>query len=79
VDVYSLGRIMFVALLGTVTLEVALIARYWTWLFGIVTVLSYLLVSGAPLLIRRLLAFHGSWQSISTVSKVAKESFISSS
>ena len=43
-DVYSLGRIAFVALLGAVTLEVALVARYWTWLFGVLTVLSYLLV-----------------------------------
>lgn len=43
-DVYSLGKIAFVALLGTVTLEVALVARYWTWLFGILTVLSYVLV-----------------------------------
>lgn len=43
-DVYSLGKIAFVALLGTVTLEVALIARYWTWLFGIFVFLSYFLV-----------------------------------
>ena len=32
------------ALLGTVTLEVALIARYWTWLFGCLTLASYFLV-----------------------------------
>lgn len=37
-------QIAFVALLGTVTLEVALVARYWTWLFGVLTVLSYVLV-----------------------------------
>lgn len=43
-DVYSLGKVAFVALLGTVTLEVALVARYWTWLFGILTVISYALV-----------------------------------
>lgn len=43
-DVYSLGKIAFVALLGAVTLEVALVARYWTWLFGTLTVLSYVLV-----------------------------------
>jgi phospholipid-translocating P-type ATPase (flippase) len=43
-DIYSLGKIAFVALLGTVTLEVALVARYWTWLFGVLTVLSYVLV-----------------------------------
>jgi len=43
-DVYSIGKVAFVALLGSVTLEVALIARYWTWLFGILTFLSYFLV-----------------------------------
>jgi magnesium-transporting ATPase (P-type) len=43
-DVYSLGKVAFVALLGAVTLEVALVARYWTWLFGILTLLSYALV-----------------------------------
>ena len=43
-DVYSLGKVAFVALLGAVTLEVALVARYWTWLFGVLTLLSYALV-----------------------------------
>ena len=43
-DVYSLGKITFVALLGIVTLEVALIARYWTWVFFWITLLSYFLV-----------------------------------
>jgi hypothetical protein len=44
VDVYSLGRVIFVALLGTVTLEVALVARYWTWAFAVATFLSYFMV-----------------------------------
>ena len=43
-DVYSIGRVAFVALLGSVTLEVALVARYWTWVFFWVTLLSYFLV-----------------------------------
>lgn len=43
-DVYSLGKVTFVALLGTVTLEVALVARYWTWVFFWFVVLSYVLV-----------------------------------
>ncbi|GAB4813242.1 hypothetical protein N2152v2_000288 [Parachlorella kessleri] len=43
-DVYSLGKIAFVGLLGTVTLEVCLTARYWTWLFGVFVFLSYFLV-----------------------------------
>jgi hypothetical protein len=43
-DVYYIGKVAFVALLGVVTLEVTLIARYWTWLFGILTFLSFFLV-----------------------------------
>lgn len=43
-DVYSIGRVTFVALLGSVTMEVALVARYWTWVFFWVMILSYLLV-----------------------------------
>ena len=43
-DVYSLGKVTFVALLGIVTLEVALVARYWTWVFFWITLLSYFLV-----------------------------------
>jgi phospholipid-transporting ATPase len=43
-DVYSIGRVTFVALLGTVTMEVALVARYWTWVFFWVMLLSYLVV-----------------------------------
>ncbi|KDD73748.1 hypothetical protein H632_c1873p0, partial [Helicosporidium sp. ATCC 50920] len=43
-DVYSIGKIAFVALLGTVTLEVALVARYWTVLFAVFVGLSYVLV-----------------------------------
>ena len=43
-DVFSVGKTVFVALLGTVTLEVALVSRYWTWLFLIFLILSYILV-----------------------------------
>ena len=43
-DVYSIGRVTFMALLGCVTLEVALVARYWTWVFFWITLLSYLLM-----------------------------------
>ena len=38
---YSLGKITFAALLGSVTLEVALVARYWTWVFFWIVILSY--------------------------------------
>lgn len=43
-DVYSLGKVTFTALLGSVTLEAALIARYWTWVFLWIVILSYVLV-----------------------------------
>eukprot|EP00891_Asterochloris_glomerata_P000836 jgi/Astpho2/836/Aster-00685 len=43
-DVYSVGKTVFIALLGAVSLEVALVARYWTWLFAIFLGLSYFIV-----------------------------------
>lgn len=43
-DIYSVGKIVFVAMLGTVTLEMALVSRYWTKLFTVFLVLSYVLV-----------------------------------
>lgn len=43
-DVYSLGKVAFTSLLGSVTLEAALIARYWTWVFFWIVILSYFLV-----------------------------------
>lgn len=44
VDVYSLGKAVFVALLGCVTLEVGLVSRFWTPLFVFLLVGSYALV-----------------------------------
>ena len=41
---YSLGKAVFVALLGCVTLEVALVSRFWTPLFVFVLLGSYALV-----------------------------------
>ena len=43
-DVYSVGKTVFVALLGAVTLEIVVIARYWTLPFLIFVLLSYFLV-----------------------------------
>ena len=40
----SAGKTMFIALLGTVSLEVALVSRFWTWLFAFFLALSYFLV-----------------------------------
>lgn len=43
-DVWSLGKVAFVALLGVVNMEMALVARYWTWVYCVCVVLSYVLV-----------------------------------
>ncbi|CAK0743492.1 hypothetical protein CVIRNUC_001474 [Coccomyxa viridis] len=43
-DVFSVGKTVFTALLGSVTLEVALVSRYWTWPFILFVLLSYWLV-----------------------------------
>lgn len=43
-DVYSVGKTVFIALLGAVTLEICVIARYWTLPFLIFVLLSYFLV-----------------------------------
>ena len=43
-DVFAVGKTVFIALLGTVSLEVAIVSRYWTWLFVMFLVLSYVLV-----------------------------------
>lgn len=37
-------QVAFIAMLGSVTLEVCLTARYWTWFFGVIVFLSYWLV-----------------------------------
>lgn len=36
-------QVVYVGLLGVITLEVVLIARYWTWLFLVLVLLSYFL------------------------------------
>ena len=43
-DVYSVGKVVFICLLSAVTLEICVIARYWTWPFLIFVFLSYWLV-----------------------------------
>lgn len=40
---YCLGKTCFLAMLGTVTLEIMLLTRYWTWPMTIIAALSYLL------------------------------------
>lgn len=43
-DIFSVGKTVFICMLGAVTIEVMLVARYWTWIFAIISALSYLLV-----------------------------------
>jgi magnesium-transporting ATPase (P-type) len=43
-DLYSAGKAMFVALIATVTAEIGLLARFWTWEFCLCAFFSYALV-----------------------------------
>ena len=43
-DIYSVGKTVFICMLGAVTIEVMIVARYWTVVFGVISALSYLLV-----------------------------------
>ena len=43
-DLYSVGKTMFVALIGVVELEIALITRYWTRIYFLFWSLSFVLV-----------------------------------
>lgn len=47
-DIYSTGKSMFFAMIMVVTLEIGLLARYWTWPFVIICFLSYTLVGPCP-------------------------------
>jgi hypothetical protein len=40
-SVWGIGKLMFIAIIGVVSWEISLIARYWTWLFTLVWALSY--------------------------------------
>eukprot|EP01025_Chloroclados_australasicus_P031044 TRINITY_DN3132_c0_g4_i1.p1 TRINITY_DN3132_c0_g4~~TRINITY_DN3132_c0_g4_i1.p1 ORF type:complete len:1356 (-),score=176.40 TRINITY_DN3132_c0_g4_i1:580-4509(-) len=40
-NIYSVGKTIFLCILGVVTLEITLVTRFWTWIHAIVTALSY--------------------------------------
>jgi len=40
-DVYGIGKVMFIGIIGVVSWEIALISRFWTWIFIVVWALSY--------------------------------------
>lgn len=40
-DVYGIGKVMFIGIIGVVSWEIALISRFWTWIFVVVWGLSY--------------------------------------
>lgn len=44
IDVFSVGKTIFICMLGVVTMEIMIVARFWTWWFAVVCALSYLLV-----------------------------------
>ena len=38
---YGIGKVMFIGIIGVVSWEIALISRFWTWIFMLVWALSY--------------------------------------
>lgn len=44
IDVFSVGKTIFICMLGVVTMEIMIVARYWTWWFAGVCIFSYTLV-----------------------------------
>jgi phospholipid-transporting ATPase len=44
IDVFSVGKTIFICMLGVVTMEIMIVARYWTWWFAAVCAFSYMLV-----------------------------------
>jgi len=40
-DVWAMGKTMFIGIIGVVSLEIALVARFWTWPFAAATLGSY--------------------------------------
>jgi Phospholipid-translocating P-type ATPase C-terminal len=43
-DIFAVGKTINICMLGIVTMEIMIVARYWTWWFAAVAVLSYALV-----------------------------------
>lgn len=44
IDIFSVGKTIFICMLGVVTSEIMIVARYWTAWFAAVCTLSYVLV-----------------------------------
>jgi Phospholipid-translocating P-type ATPase C-terminal len=44
IDIFSIGKTIFICMLGVVTMEIMIVARYWTIWFAAVCLLSYSLV-----------------------------------
>ena len=53
IDIFSIGKTIFICMLGVVTMEIMIITRYWTWWFAFVCVFSYALVYPFVLLFPR--------------------------
>ena len=59
-DVWSVGKTMFIAMIGTVSLEIALVSRFWTWPFFLAWFLSFTLAFPFLVLLPLLLLAFGS-------------------
>jgi Phospholipid-translocating P-type ATPase C-terminal len=40
-DVFSVGKTAYIAMLGVVNIELMIVARFWTWWFGVAAVISW--------------------------------------
>jgi hypothetical protein len=44
IDIFAVGKTIHICMLGVVTMEIMIVARYWTFWFGAVCVFSYFLI-----------------------------------
>ena len=42
-DLFAVGKTAYICLLGVVNLELVIVSRYWTWWFGVATLVSWLI------------------------------------
>lgn len=61
IDIFSVGKTIFICMLGVVTSEIMIVARYWTAWFAAVCALSYLLVYPYVLLSPVVMQSMGIW------------------
>jgi hypothetical protein len=61
IDIFSVGKTIYICMLGVVTMELMIVARYWTWWFAVICMLSYILVYPFLLVFPLVLQAAGTW------------------